>query len=60
MLRWYKRLSAITGLRQTHDTGPQMAFCLQMIKKPVVNVERFERVWVNYACALKDAYEMNE
>ncbi len=50
---------ALQVYAKTSSTDQQMALCLQMIKKPVVNVERFERVWMNYAYALKDAYEMN-
>jgi acyl-CoA dehydrogenase len=51
---------ALQVYAKTSSTGQQMALCLQMIKKPAVNVERFERVWMNYAYALKDTYEMNE
>ncbi len=50
---------ALQVYAKTSSTKPQMALCLQMIKKPVVDTARFERVWTNYAYALKDAYEMN-
>ncbi len=39
----------------SNDT--QMAACLEMIKKPVVDEERYDRVW-NEVYALRDAYEM--
>lgn len=37
----------------------QMELCLQMIKKPVVDEARTERIW-QQAYALKDAYTMND
>jgi acyl-CoA dehydrogenase len=37
----------------------QMEYCLQMIKKPNVDEERFTRVW-NIVHSLKDAYQMND
>jgi acyl-CoA dehydrogenase len=40
------------------STGPQMDYCLKMIRKPVVAGERTQRVWQEVH-ALKDAYEMN-
>ncbi len=41
------------------STEKQMALCLKMIKKPVLNEERFQKVWQEYAYTLKDSYEMN-
>jgi acyl-CoA dehydrogenase len=42
------------------STNPlQMEWCLEMIKKPNVDNERFGKVW-NIVHSLKDAYEMNE
>jgi len=40
------------------STDQQMALCLKMIKKPVVDNERFERFWESHVFALKDTYEM--
>jgi acyl-CoA dehydrogenase len=40
------------------STDQQMALCLKMIKKPVVDNERFERFWESHVFALKDSYEM--
>jgi acyl-CoA dehydrogenase len=41
------------------STAQQMALCLQMIKKPVFDENRFERIWSKRIYALKDAYVMN-
>ncbi|MGD9975353.1 MAG: acyl-CoA dehydrogenase [Desulfatirhabdiaceae bacterium] len=41
------------------STDKQMALCLDMIKKPVTDSGRFDRVWQNDVEPLKDAYEMN-
>jgi len=38
----------------------QRKYCLDMIKKPVVDEERFNRVLNNYVYSLKDVYEMNK
>ncbi len=37
----------------------QTAYCLKMIRRPVVNDERYERVWRDHVHALNGAYEMN-
>jgi acyl-CoA dehydrogenase len=44
---------------QPSTTHEQIEFCLQMIKRPEINQERFNRVWVNQVFSLKDEYEMN-
>ncbi len=44
---------------KTSSTEAQMAGCLKLIKKPVVDEDRFQRVWQNEVLALTDAYEMN-
>jgi len=41
------------------STAKQMDLCLKMIKRPVVNTERFNRFWEQSVYALKDTYEMN-
>ena len=33
--------------------------CLKMIRKPVVDEERFQRVWQKEVLPLTDTYEMN-
>ena len=40
-------------------TDEQQSFCLQMIRKPVVDTTRAERVWNEHVFALRDAYRMN-
>ena len=41
------------------STPAQMDFCLKMIRKPIVDAARYDRVWRNSVDALKGAYEMN-
>ena len=41
------------------STDKQMALCLKMIKRPVVDTERFQRIWEQHVYALKDTYGMN-
>jgi acyl-CoA dehydrogenase len=41
------------------STAAQMELCLKMIRKPVVDAERFGRVWRNSVYGLRDVYEMN-
>jgi len=42
------------------STPQQMDYCLRMLKKPVVDEERYRRVWDNHVYALKGVYEMSE
>ncbi|MBC7475638.1 MAG: acyl-CoA dehydrogenase, partial [Candidatus Sericytochromatia bacterium] len=42
------------------STEAQMQLSLKMIKKPIVNVERFDKIWKKYVYDLKDTYQMNE
>ena len=44
---------------KTGATDEQMALCLQMIKKPVKDLERFNRVWEQHVAVLDGAYAMN-
>ncbi len=41
-------------------TAAQMEHCLRMIRKPVVDQARYERVWHDHVYALKGAYRMND
>ncbi len=41
------------------STDKQMELCMKMLKKPVVDKDRFERFVENQVYALKDTYEMN-
>jgi acyl-CoA dehydrogenase len=40
-------------------TPAQMDHCLRMIRKPVVDEARYDRVWRDHVLALAGAYEMN-
>jgi acyl-CoA dehydrogenase len=44
---------------QPNTTREQMEFCHQMIQRPAVNYDRFDRVWLSQVYPLKDEYEMN-
>ncbi|OGN93743.1 MAG: acyl-CoA dehydrogenase [Chloroflexi bacterium RBG_13_50_21] len=44
---------------QPSTTREQMEFCQRMIRRPEVNQDRFNRVWLNKVLPLKDEYEMN-
>jgi acyl-CoA dehydrogenase len=39
-------------------TPQQMDLCTKMIRKPVVDAARFNRVWEISVFSLRDAYEM--
>jgi acyl-CoA dehydrogenase len=41
------------------SNAQQAAYCLRMIRKPVVDDERYDRVWRDYVHALNGAYEMS-
>jgi acyl-CoA dehydrogenase len=45
---------------KTSSTSRQMELCLKMIRKPVVDTERFERVLERHIYSLKDAYTMSD
>lgn len=40
------------------STEKQMEYCRKMMRKPVIDIERFERVFTNHVYVLKGAYEM--
>ena len=40
-------------------TAEQMEFCMSMIRKPVADATRAERVWSEQVFSLRDAYEMS-
>ena len=44
---------------KTSSTDDQMEGCLKMIRKPVVDEARFQRVWQKEVVTLTDSYEMN-
>ncbi len=45
---------------KTSSTATQRLFCRRMIRKPVVDPGRFERVWKKHVDALEGTYRMNE
>lgn len=59
MIRDFSKF-ALQLFSKTSSTEKQMELCLKMIKKPVVNIERFDRVWSKYVYELKDTYQMND
>jgi len=45
---------------KTSSTPEQMEICLKIIKKPVVDPERFNRIWEKHVHSLKETYTMND
>jgi len=45
---------------KTSSSEAQMAICLEMIRKPVKDTARYDRVWQEHVFALKDQYSMND
>ena len=58
MIRDFSKF-ALQVYSKTSSSEQQMAYCIKMIKKPVVNPERFERIWEQHVYTLTDTYEMN-
>jgi acyl-CoA dehydrogenase len=58
MIRDFSKF-ALQIYSKTSSTDAQMAICLKMIRKPVKDPERFDRIWSNYIEPLNHAYEMN-
>ncbi len=53
---------SVFGLKlysQPSTTVEQMEFCQRMIRRPDIDLDRFNRIWLNEVIALKDEYEMN-
>jgi acyl-CoA dehydrogenase len=44
---------------KTGSTETQMALCMKMIEKPVLNEGRFQKIWQHRVYTLKDTYAMN-
>jgi len=59
MIRDFSKF-ALQIYSKTSSTEQQMEYSLKMIRKPVVNVERFSRIWEKYVYPLKDTYQMND
>ena len=58
MIRDFSKF-ALQLYSKTSSTDAQMEGCLKMIRKPVVDEARFQRVWQKEVLSLTDAYEMN-
>lgn len=58
MVRDFSRY-ALQMYSRTSSTPEQMDLCLKMIKKPVVDKARFERVWTQEVLSLSESYTMN-
>jgi acyl-CoA dehydrogenase len=58
MVRDFSRF-ALQLYSKTSSTDAQMEICLKIIKKPVRDAERFDRIWSKYVEPLNNAYEMN-
>jgi len=59
MVRDFSKFALQLYSRQGSTEG-QMVLLQKMFRKPVVNAERYRRVWENQVYALKDVYEMNQ
>ncbi len=58
MIRDFSKF-ALQLYSKTGSTEQQMKLCLQMIKKAVKDLDRFNRVWEKHIAVLDGAYEMN-
>lgn len=58
MVRDFSRY-ALQLYSKTSSTPEQMALCMKMVRKPAVNVERFQRVWEKHVFAKNGSYQMN-
>jgi acyl-CoA dehydrogenase len=58
MIRDFSKF-ALQMYSKTTATDKQMALCLNMIRKPVKDPERFNRVWKKHVAVLDGAYDMN-
>ncbi len=45
---------------KTDTTPKQMEYCLKIVKKPIVDTDRFNKFWDNHIDKLKNLYEMHE
>jgi acyl-CoA dehydrogenase len=59
MVRDFSRY-ALQLYSKTSSTPEQMDLCLKMLRKPVIDEARFERVWDKYVYATVGAYHMND
>jgi len=59
MVRDFSRF-ALQLYSKTSSTPKQMDICMQIIKKPEVNPERFNRIWEKQVLSLRETYTMND
>ena len=59
MLKEYSHY-ALTLFSNYENTADQETILMKMIKKPVLDEDKSNRVWENYVYALKDTYVMND
>ena len=59
MVRDFSKV-ALQLYSKTSSTPKQMEICMKIIKKPVVNPERFNRIWEKHVYSLKETYKMND
>jgi len=52
--------SALNMVASYDNTADQEALFMRMIKKPILERQRFNRVWERHVAVLKDQYVMNE
>lgn len=50
---------ALQMYSRTSSTQAQMDYCLKMIRKPAVNVSRFEKIYAGYVLSQNMAYQMS-
>ncbi len=50
---------AVQLYQKKSNTQAQLDYCLKMIKNPVADIDKFNRVWEKYVYPLKDEYKMN-
>jgi len=61
-MRWVRDFSkyALEVYYKRDSSEKQQEMCLKMLRKPVVDYDRFDRFWKNHVYALRDTYKMNE
>lgn len=50
---------AVQLYQKKSNTQAQLDYCLKMIKNPVADIDKFNKVWEKYVYPLKDEYRMN-
>ncbi|HQL83076.1 MAG TPA: acyl-CoA dehydrogenase, partial [Spirochaetota bacterium] len=51
---------ALTIYGKSITSEKQQELCLKMLRRPVVNTERYNRIYKDYVYALADTYKMND